>query len=40
VDVRPCPSLDEIESVIEYAGGGQSFKIFFYGLDASGKGDH
>lgn len=40
MDVRPCPSLDEIESVIEDARGRQSFKIFFYRLEASGKGYH
>jgi len=38
VDIRPCPSLDEIEGVIEDTGGRQSFKIFFYCLEASGKG--
>jgi len=38
VDVCPCPSLDEIEGVIEDTRGRQSFKIFFYRLEAAGKG--
>ena len=40
VDVRSCPSLDEIESVIEHACGGQSFKIFLHRLDAPWKSDY
>ena len=38
MDVGPCPTLDEIEGVIEDTRGAQSSKIFLYRLYASGKG--
>ena len=37
VHVRTCPSLDEIEGVIEDACGDQSFKVFFDSPEASGE---
>ena len=38
MDARTCPSLDQMEGMIENTCGEQSNKIFFDGFDAPWKG--